>query len=319
MTFRWCAAALLLAICVLAGRQSVWAEEGQKYLIVHSDDAGMSHSVNLATIEAMEKGFVSSASIMMPCPWMPEIARYAKNHPERDFGLHLALNSEWELYKWAPVAPREKVPGLVDKDGYLHRGVAAVAANATAKEVEIELRAQIERAKHFEIPVTHLDTHMGALVSRPDILEVYVHMGIEYNIPVLFIRNADRDARTAKEYPALAEKAQDLGRALDAKKLPILDGLLQFYSGESQEQRRQLYLKSIRELKPGVTQLIIHCGIDDTELQGITTSSPNRDGDRRMFQDPEMLKEIEKQGIKIINWKQFHEMALQKAATASTK
>ena len=292
------------------------ANDGKKYLIVHADDAGMSHSVNLATIESMERGFVSSASIMVPCPWFPEIAAYAKKHPEKDFGLHLTLTSEWGVYRWGPVASRDRVSGLLDKEGFLHREVSDVAGNATAHEVELELRAQIQRAFDFGVPVTHLDTHMGALVSRPDFLEVYVRLGVEFNLPVLFFRYLDGDPKKPKDDPALIEKTAELLKVLEAKKLPIIDHLAMFYSGSTHEERKLAYLKSIRELKPGVSEILIHCGFDNSELQGITSSASNRDSDRRVFMDPEVLTEIKALEIEIITWKEFHRMAVIKGENA---
>src|SRR5882757_4212903 len=110
--------AILFAFVLIGSNAAAAEPAGKRYVIIHADDAGMSHSVNLATIEGMEKGIVSSASIMVPCPWFKEIAAYAKAHAERDFGMQLTLNCEWNDHRWCPVAPRESVASLVDPEGY---------------------------------------------------------------------------------------------------------------------------------------------------------------------------------------------------------
>ncbi|MDF1744335.1 MAG: polysaccharide deacetylase family protein [Gimesia sp.] len=305
---------LLLASCAFSFT-SVQAEnnkpDGKRYVIIHADDAGMSHSVNLGTIEGMEKGIVSSASIMVPCPWFKEFADYAKNHPEGDYGIHLTLNSEWKNYRWGPVASRDQVPSLLDEENYLWDNVGQVMAHVNVKDAEKELRAQIERARKFGVPLSHLDTHMGAVVSRPDLLQIYVNLGIEYDLPVLFVANLD-----PKKYGAIAARAKELKSVLQKNGLPVLDELLQFYGERDYTKRKNTYLESLRNLKPGVTQIIIHCGIDNQELQNITNSSSRRDGDRRVFTDPEVMKLIKDQGIEVITWKQFHKMARKKVAPA---
>ena len=278
----------------------------EKYLIIHADDAGMSHSVNRATIDAMEEGFVSSASIMVPCPWFSEFAEYARTHPERDYGIHLTLNSEWRHYRWGPVAPQEKVSSLVDKDGYLWDNVAEVKTHAKADEVDLELRAQIDRALQFGVPLSHLDTHMGALLSRPDLVKVYAQLAFDYNLPILFLRDAD--PRIAREYPALSRVGADIVRQLDAHQLPLLSHVFQFYDNDPHEQRKTTYLEMLQNLQPGVSEVIIHCGYNNAELQAITTSAALRDSDRRIFMDRAVRNEIERLGIKVITWKQFREM-----------
>jgi predicted glycoside hydrolase/deacetylase ChbG (UPF0249 family) len=176
-------------------------------------------------------------------------------------------------------------------------------------EADIELRAQIDRAKQFGVPISHLDTHMGALFSRPDLLELYVKLGLEYNLPVLMVREVA--PQIAQEYPALASRGLAVIGLLKSRQMPLLDRIGQFYEGNSYDERQQRYTDFLRDLPPGVSELIIHCGYDNEELRAITSSAARRDGDRRVFVDPATAALVKVLGIEVITWKQLREMQQQ--------
>src|SRR5258708_7098537 len=165
-----------------------------KLLIVHADDVGATHSVNAATIKALDTGLVNSASVMVPCPWFPEIADYAKSRPDLDFGIHLTLTSERAYYRWGPVASKDKVPSLVDENGYFHYDWTA-PTRINPKEAEVELRAQIDRAYAMGIRPTHLDSHQYRLFDNgKELFEVVVRVAHDYKLPLFVARDwfADR-------------------------------------------------------------------------------------------------------------------------------
>jgi predicted glycoside hydrolase/deacetylase ChbG (UPF0249 family) len=254
---------------------------GAKLLMVHADDAGMCHSVNLATTEALLSSSVQSASIMVPCPWFSEFADFAKQHPDLDLGLHLTLTSEWRYYRWRPVADPAKVKGLLDPDGYLYRDVRAVATHATPAEVETELRAQIDRARQFGIKFTHVDSHMGTLFARPDYFEVYTKLAQEAKVVCMLPRPTPEAAK---------ERAGHV----------LLDRLVTGVPGATVEARRQSYRDFLRNLKPGATKLIVHLAKDDTEIRAVTNSWQQRWADFSFFTSPEakaLMKELDIQPL----------------------
>lgn len=278
-----------------------------RVLMVHADDLGMSHTVNAASMEALKQGLVTSASVMVPCPWFLEIANFAKANPQFDIGLHLTLTSEWRKYRWGPVASRDKVPGLMDPEGYLWRDVRSVAQHATAAEVEIELRAQIEKALATGWKPTHLDTHMGTLYARVDYWEVYAKLGREYNLPVMLMRPSPEFVAEASKdgypiTPAMLEKKDRDGYVL-------LDHLVTGVPGRTIAERRVSYQKLLRNLKPGITMLIVHLGLNDDELKNITGNWEARWSDYRNFTDPEMRDLMRELGIQQTTWRAMSKLA----------
>ena len=276
-------------------------KNSEKLLIIHADDVGMCHSVNEATASAFEAGIVTCGSIMVPCPWFLEAAAYCREHPEADLGLHLTLNSEWKYYRWGPVAPRDKVPSLVDEEGFLWHSTEQVREHAEPKEVEIELRAQIERALNAGIKPTHLDTHMGSVFARPEFFEIYCRLGKEYGIPPMLIKPSPQLAKTIKEM-GLDIPEQTLLQ-MQKQGFPMLDILVTGVSGNTFEEKKASYYDALRNLKPGVNQIIVHLGMNDDEIRGVMNSFEQRYNDYRIFTSQETKKLLDELQIRLIGWK----------------
>jgi predicted glycoside hydrolase/deacetylase ChbG (UPF0249 family) len=253
----------------------------------------MSHSVNRATAEALEQGWVTSASILVPCPWLPEVARFAKAHPEADLGIHLALNSEWTDFRWGPVSSRDKVPSLLDAQGYLPLDTPEVGRNAKPAEVEAEFRAQIERARALGINPTHLDAHMLTALSTPDLLRIYLRMGPAYGVPQLLVRPSKGQISAGFEMPTDSV---------------LVDGVIQMEPGIDAQHWLDWYRKSLAALKPGVYQLIVHLAYDDDEMRGATRDHPDwgaawRQQDLNLVKSPDFRQFLKDEGFVLVSWK----------------
>ncbi|HEY5913726.1 MAG TPA: polysaccharide deacetylase family protein [Verrucomicrobiae bacterium] len=270
-----------------------------RLLIVNGDDAGMCHTANLATMECLEKGLMRSSTIMVPCPWFPEIAGYAKEHPEKDFGVHLCHTSEWSKYRWGPVAGLDKVPGLVDDSGYLWRGVEQVYAHATAEQAFVEGRAQIKRALAAGVDVTHLDSHMGTLQLNPEYVKMYLQLAIEFDLPV---RMASQETLARNGYPQIREQ-------FAARGVLFPDHFIYEELKDENKGVKQFWLTIVKNLKPGVTELYIHAGQPTDELKAISGSWSTRSQECEVFaRDPEMRQLVEDQKIKLIGYRPIRDL-----------
>src|SRR5260370_27956276 len=129
-----------------------------RLLIVHLDDLGLLHAVNAAAVVAFETGVANSGSLMVPCPWFAEAAAYARAHPQLDLGLHLTFTSERPSYRWGPVLGPAAVPSLLDGDGYFPTAWDETR-RLDLRELEAELRAQLDRPRLLGGRPTPLDSH----------------------------------------------------------------------------------------------------------------------------------------------------------------
>ncbi|HEX6284117.1 MAG TPA: polysaccharide deacetylase family protein [Pyrinomonadaceae bacterium] len=271
-----------------------------KLVIVHADDLGMAHSVNAATIKAFETGLVNSGSIMVPCPWLSEIAAYARANPQADLGLHLTLTSEWTHFRWSPVMPKDRVSSLLDKDGYFRLTESEAAKFADPKEVELEIRAQIERAKALGIVPTHLDSHMGTLYQNKALFEVFLRVARDYKLPV----------RIAKEW---FSRTDFLPSSLSPNDV-FIDRVLDINPSVPPQDWTKFYSDALRKLQPGVTEIVIHLAYDDSEMRGATFDHPDwgaawRQRDFDFFTSDAFRKLLEENQIKLITWRELGKLS----------
>lgn len=299
-----------VACCCLSvpAQEQTFAErlgwpKGSKVVIFHVDDAGMSHDSNMGTIEAMEKGVATSTSVMFPCPWVVEIARYAKEHPDMDLGIHATLTSEWNVYRWGPVAGKKAVPGLTDDEGCLWRKPEDVVKHATPDEVEAELRAQLDRCLTLGLKPTHIDTHMGTVYDSPAFLERYIKVGAENGIPVMV--PGGHAYFLSIESPELTGGVRELGEKVWALGLPVLDDLHTGYGCKAPTDKKAQIIEFLKTVKPGVTQFIVHATRPSETFQFISGSGKMRLAELEALTSPEVKKTIEDEKIILSTWREL--------------
>lgn len=234
-------------------------EKFAESIVLHQDDVGMCHGANVAFFELSKLGSITSASVMVPCPWFAEAASMAATNPEFDLGVHLTLTAEKEFYRWRPISDSSKSTGLVDDHGFMWRDVSSVRKNANLEAVKVELRAQIETAIASGFDVTHLDAHMGATLA-PEFCEIYLALGVEYRLPVLITRKLSQYGPNNHIVGVRDDEFDQFVQSAKTKKLPVFERVLEtnFSRPSSVELDDDAYQKMFTSKHGGLTFAALH-------------------------------------------------------------
>ncbi len=271
-----------------------------KLLIIHADDMGLAHSVNMACINAFENKYITSGSIMVPCPWANEIAAYVKDHPGMDVGIHLTMTSEWDLYKWGGISPSDQIQSLLDKNNYFYPTVEELGKVAKGAEAEKELKAQIDRAIASGVQPTHLDTHMGSVLANPELVKIYLNLSEEYHLPILFPR------------AYLSWFQPDMAKSMESK-IFLLDNLFMLEPKMITGKWIDAYKKGIETMKPGLNEMIVHIAYDNEEMKAITKGHDDygsawRQHDLDLVSSQEFKELLKTNHIILVSWRQIRDL-----------
>jgi predicted glycoside hydrolase/deacetylase ChbG (UPF0249 family) len=259
-----------------------------RIVIVNADDLGLCHAANVGVYDCLRTGTVTSATLMVPCPWARDAAvRYRGE----DVGVHLTVNAEWERYRWGPIT---HAPSLLDGDGGFPRTIEDFWEHADVDEVRRECRAQIERAILWGFDVSHLDAHMGTLLLRPEFFDVYLELALDFGLPV---RIADGRRPDRLGFPA-REVAEDAGvvfvdRVLSARRLGA----------------RNTIRSRLAALEPGITELRLHPAVDTPELRTLAADWEERVDDHRLVcGDGSLAKALEGSGVTLLGYRALRDL-----------
>lgn len=268
----------------------------KKYLIIHADDAGLSISHNQATQQGLLNGSISSCSLMVPCPWFYEMAKFCLDNPQIDYGIHLTLTGEWKHYPFRPISALDKVPSLVNESGYFFPKRQMVVSHAKTEEVYFELKNQIDFALSLGLKPTHLDSHMYTLGLRQDLIEVYRTLGKEYGIPVHLSKTIIQQNGVDPQNFEIDDNECIENTFMGSFEVFKEIGLTAYYDDV------------LDNLKPGVSMILIHPALESAEMKAIAIDHPNfgaewREEDAAYFNSEQCAQKIKDNGIALIGWK----------------
>ena len=274
-------------------------------VIIHTDDIGMCHASVQAFKDLWEFGTITSGAVMVPCAWFPAVAQMCRENPQMDMGVHATLNAEWDAYRWSPLSTRDQATGLLDADGYFHQWHQAVYDNAKVEAVDIEVNAQIGRALAAGIDVTHVDSHMGTIMS-PLFIQSYIQAAASRQLPNMLPRTNAEGIQMMGVNEEELRMYEPIMQQLESMGVPMLEGIVALPLEHDQD-HLGLAKKLLSEVPVGITHFILHPSIDTLELRAICPDWQARVANYNAFMSDDLKQFIEQEDIKLIGYRQIRD------------
>ncbi|HTO88661.1 MAG TPA: hopanoid biosynthesis-associated protein HpnK [Thermoanaerobaculia bacterium] len=152
-------------------------------LIVTGDDFGNSREVNLAIVEAHDRGILTNASLMVSGDAASEAIALARSRPGLSVGLHLVVADG------RAALPASQIRRLVDgagrfRAGLIRQGLRYQFSRGARSELAREVRAQLERFEETGLALSHVDGHHH-MHLHPTVLQILLSLADRFRIPAI--------------------------------------------------------------------------------------------------------------------------------------
>lgn len=278
-----------------------------KKLIVNADDFGLHTEINKGIIKGYQEGFITSTSLMCSAPAFDDAVVLARQNPGLGIGIHLTL-----VGSVPSVLPKEKVSTLVDEKGLFPENYVVFAKKFYTGQVkmvqlELELRAQIEKALATGLHITHVDSHQHTHVL-PGMTGLVVKLCKEYKI---------KNIRIPQEgYFFSGGFAGGLGRKIGRAGLSFCACLASMKAKEAGlnypnsffgmlaggNLNEQLVGNIITALPEGVSEIMTHPGLNKQELDKHFTWNYHWEDELNAFLSGKNKTLLEQQRVALMNF-----------------
>lgn len=265
-----------------------------RYLIVNSDDYGISKGVNRGILEAHHRGIVTSTTVMINMPAAaPGLDEALRSAPKLGLGLHFNLSFG------KPVS--SNVPSLVTDEGRFVSSFDELMDKITrfeADDLERELTAQFQRfvALSGRVP-DHFDAHHGSTYYHPAAYAVMIRLAQEHRLPIRWHGEMELGHITTNADGQLAARLQAIVNQYGQPRQPdhFLNPIFSFDSLE----RSELLKAGLRKVPVGFSEMLVHVGYAEGLEEAYTFQ---REQELAAVTDPSVKALVQSEGIQLITF-----------------